>query len=123
MNSEITVKILLGDEFLQDILTIAYEGGIGYWCQADATRDEDLNVTDLYNIYDAEDGEAFAKDQLHFLELAKAIEKIINGECNVNTAHTEVIRRAALEDDVCPMDIYDADVIVQVAMFGEIVYG
>jgi hypothetical protein len=125
-----------------DILTAAVEGGINYWsCVSDLVRDEDLNVLSV-TIHEEADDDTPAEQTLgssHPLNFARykeqgikvdlaavkrAMRKIANGDIGVHPARfatvTQLLRKGSQDVDY---DAWDADEIVQVACFGEIVYG
>ncbi len=122
---------VITDELIDDTLTTALEGGINYWA-ANATPDHwpDVESTlfpgeapwasevltkgaDLLITLHRELGEP--EPQVERLTKAKMI-KGIRAFCT-----RRKITPSALEDD--PVDAEGADCIVQLALFGEIVYG
>lgn len=90
-----------------DILVTAIEGGIGYWADVEAYSP----ANGLATIRDAEEGHVF---KLTAGELTAAAKKVV--ELYPTSIGAEYIR----QEDI---DAEAADMIVQVACFGEVVYG
>lgn len=57
------------------------------------------------------------------LGIKRVLERNANGEYLTNEAIRSSVMQAVLENDMCPMDVWDVDCVVQAAMFNEIVYG
>lgn len=57
------------------------------------------------------------------LGIKRVLERQENGEYLTNSAIRKSVMQAVLEDDICHMDVWDVDCVVQAAMFNEIVYG
>jgi hypothetical protein len=109
-------------EFLSDVFIIALEGGISYW--ADVTKVE--RVVDLHagmEVRDNEDREA----PWHYVgrqALRTAINTIIHDRAlAIRSDLRRDIYSAWIDLDAGQIDAEGADVIVQVAAFGEIVFG
>lgn len=103
---------LTNQEWADIIDTCGY--GIAYWCN-EAVVDEDACT---YKIHDAEE------DKTHFLiksDIERAYALVLDGKVHVN----ETIRGYFLpdEDGDADIDAVAGDVLVQVACFGQIVYG
>ncbi len=114
------VEVNLSQQDIDDIMAVAMEGGICYWCRKAEVVGEYL-------------GE-YASDQisrggaliLHDAESAQTweltLEKFLNGVklyfeqgCHVNVEDNAI--------DTCDIDANDADCIIQFAVFGEVVFG
>jgi hypothetical protein len=106
------------NQLMLDLFITALEGGIGYWAKA---SEYDPEAVDFYaTVYDVEDDEWFRID-------AKIIAK------GYRLATSEWRNRIAWSTDKPPVvitedtdwdfDAGDADVIVQLGLFGEVVYG
>jgi len=114
------VEVNLSQQDIDDIMAVAMEGGICYWCRKAEEVGEHL-------------GE-YASDQisrggaliLHDAESAQTweltLEKFLNGVklyfeqgCHVNVEDNAI--------DTCDIDANDADCIIQFAVFGEVVFG
>jgi hypothetical protein len=129
MESTTKTKVRLTEQDRSDILVTAIEGGIGYWAGAERIdRDEDLNIlrADLYDRYtEDEEGEPHTttcslttKDTA----LDRAMERILD-ESLCGDWIVQYVRDAVEHDDLGFIDATAADVIVQVAMFGEVIFG
>lgn len=134
-NNTITIKHDLSTEFIGDVLVTAFDGQYGgcwYWAE---WAPEAIN---LFTV-EVSGGTAWSgvsiRRQREFCEpeerftlmvdagiIVKGIQKILN-EGNVNNAIVESIRRGVADDDAGEIDADAADVIVQVGLFGEVVYG
>lgn len=114
------IEVNLSQQDIDDIMAVAMEGGICYWCRKAEVVGEYL-------------GE-YASDQisrggaliLHDAESAQTweltLEKFLNGVklyfeqgCHVNVEDNAI--------DTCDIDANDADCIIQFAVFGEVVFG
>jgi len=112
-----------------EVLSCAIEGGTNYWAAvSDITRDADLGVTRvLYHpLTEAEDGYE-EKGRVVSAESVKRAIRLIaysgttcglsKGSCIINDC------RALLFEDDADYDADTADAVVQVALFGKLVYG
>ena len=120
---EITRKIKITDEDIDDIMVSALEGGICYWCRkAEVIEDEyygeyasdQISRNGSLRLYDSEE------DEVYVLTL----DKFLRG---LQLAFEQGYYRSYWLDgdtlDTCQIDSADADVIVQLALFGEVVFG
>jgi hypothetical protein len=122
MAQVIPARVIYDSEELVDILTMAVEGGIGYWSVVhDSERAEDLGwlAVQLGPTDELEDD--FKLTWIRLDNLQAAIDLIVSKRETVNV-------KKQIVDEVCSGDIdrFDsdtADVIVQTAMFGELMYG
>ena len=115
-------------EFLSDVLITATEGGINYWAQVTKRRWERRGpdgyegaVMDV-GLRDLEDG-----DKLHYVThemLEKGIALILSTETRFQVREDlyRMILLGHYKNDAAEIDAEAADVIVQAAIFGEIVY-
>ena len=111
--------------FVKDILTVAAEGGINYWADFRTARDPvDGFVAGLIDVTDAEAGAKVA-DYLGFAKIWEVLGKIAWGDFDyhVGGACLGWTRQDLMDKEVCMIDAECADVIVQLALFGELVYG
>jgi hypothetical protein len=110
---DVELRVQIRTRLLWDLMTTAVEGGIDYWGSVqDTTRDADLNVL-KFTVVDREDeedeeGKAYTVDAVKMLHGLQALllqypwrSRIVN------------------ED----YDAEDADCVVQMALFGEVMYG
>jgi len=113
------------NRFCHDVLTIAVETGIGYWAEAQNPK-RDPGHGGLYlsiEIKDEEDPE----DPWHLIDetkITEAINKIItDDEFPINQRLKADIAGAWATNDAGMIDCDRADVIIQTAAYGEIVFG
>ena len=122
MATVIPARVIQDSNELVEILTMAVEGGIGYWSVVhDSERAEDLWWMAVQLGPIEELAGDFELTWLRLDNLQAAIDIIVSKRDTVNI-------RKQIVDDICSGDIdrFDsdtADVIVQVAMFGELMYG
>lgn len=109
------------EQFFSDILTTAREGGI-FWADFRRTqRDSDLSVLS-FEFRDNEDPtQDWARVDLESIE--RSIELIMSGTVEMYHPDAVAIGEAYLELDAGQVDAELADIVVQVAAYGEIVFG
>jgi hypothetical protein len=117
----LTITIPLPEQVAYDILTTAWEQGISYWAEGkEVHRLADLSVTS-FTVRDAEDPEAewvtADYDTVH-----DGLQKILDGEVRVRPDFYRQCLTVKDPEDV-DIDADAADVIVQVGLFGKIVFG
>ena len=115
------------DEFVADILTVAVESGyygIGYWASCSTERNEEGFICALHNISDVETEEELC-EYLSGHRIWVVLSGIVNRQYDSKVAKTYLdwIKDGVANKDTCNIDAEAADVIVQLAIFGEIVYG
>jgi len=121
---KVTTMLQVPRDELDNIMVCALEGGISYWCDHVEVKDEDFRGCAFASetvsrgatlcIYDAEDDEVWELDRAGLLKgLAKFIASNLCRDITIN------------DNVVCTdgIDSEDADMIVQLALFGDIVYG
>lgn len=115
-NNEATVTITrtIAPEFIDDVITTACEGGINYWANS---LSRTLNHI---RIVESEDARTH---NLTVRTLVNAMHVIINGMVRINSATRAEITEGVFNNDAGMIDAQGADAIVQVAVFGELVYG
>lgn len=132
------------EQFLADIICTAIEGGTNYWATTLAYRwmdretGEDLPPKEVYAVIaDSEEMEDYRRGEQvsrqEFIEkigkridievIATGIRKVQSKDFRINGTLLECIRVGDKEDDAGLIDADGADVIVQAALFGEIVFG
>ena len=138
----VEIDVQITDEDIDDIMCSALEGGINYWChKAEVVGDylgeyasEQISKGGELMLYDSyeEDEEGHSKKYLltkeKFIEgirlgitknLITAIEPTTVTEKSGRIVKTENVYRLETGD----IDANDADLIVQFAIFGDVVYG
>lgn len=110
---DVDVRFQITTQLLWDLMTTAVEGGINYWGSVQSTtRDDDLNVLNfsVVDLESAEDGESeiYTVDAVKMLHALQAL------------LTQYPWRRRIVDEDY---DAEDADCVVQMACFGEVMYG
>ena len=108
----------------------AIEGGIGYWCDirnydweyADESKRKLVSASAEIST-SGEPMNAWKPVNLDTVQLG--IDRITErgSQVKISPSIKKAILLADVEDDASDLDAEDADVIVQVGLFGEIVYG
>jgi hypothetical protein len=131
-SKSITINIELTDQFCSDIMCTALEGGIGYWAQADKIVQSDEEDCMLHYVScklaalndDETDFDWSNPYTLDFNAIRRGVERVLHPDFSVRSDI-----RGWILADLCDqerggmIDSEAADVIVQAALFGEIVYG
>lgn len=120
MNS-ISISVPVSDQLCADVLCTALEGGIGYWAEADDIVSGE-GVYHRVTLTDAEGDD----DWSHILDndaIRRGIEQALHPDFAVDSAIRGAIFEGVVQNDAGYIDAIAADVIVQAACFGEIVYG
>lgn len=109
------------EEYLDNILTAAVEGGIGYWSIGrNYVWSDDGPASVEIRIEDEDD------DVWHTVDrsaIRKGIAAVLSGRMNVHESYIDTLRAADRHNDAGDIDAELADIIVQAAVLGEIVYG
>jgi hypothetical protein len=109
-------------QFLQDVLCTAAEGGCDYWAIfRNVRRNGNLDYLS-FDIRDAEDPEA-AWHSITLTKLDKAIRRLLLGEAKAGRHIVQQFAGYPGNIDATDHDADGADVVVQIAAFGEIVFG
>lgn len=138
LSFDLTIPLALTGQDIEDIIVTAFEGGIGYWCRkADViegsalTREPHeatseflaraLMVDGAIVLYDNEaDDPETSEHQMTVAALVTGVQDWIRLRTKSQN------RGVAIDDgrlDTGNIDAEDADLIVQYAVFGEVVYG
>ena len=116
-------------QFLADIYSTALEGGIQYWCvtlrRTNSSPVGDSTWPLVAIAPDGKDGSNWEPKTLTRNDIARAVRMIRDDRDNVlvNKATRTVLLEANRENDASNIDASIADSIVQIAAFGEVVYG
>lgn len=127
----VTIELKLGEQFLSDVLVTAFDGQYGgCWYWAEAYSDKAFAFTgdrwDYVTIREKVDGEPtqpLKHWKVDHALLAKGIETLFDTGSKVSPVMRHSLREAVLAQDAGNIDASDADVLVQLAVFGEMVYG
>lgn len=118
-------EVYLTNEDIDDIMSCALEGGITYWCKkAEVIEDnylgeyasEQISRGGSLRIYDAED------DTTSILTLDSFIKGFVMA-CNNGYGETHGWYTDDNKIDTCQIDGEAADVIIQYALFDDVIYG
>lgn len=121
-------------QVLHDVFVTALEGGIGYWSQCFTYHWEngggldDLDLDGFYaDIVDTEDGNKPYRIDRSVIE--RGLAAIINPPADLQAHETpsmslrKAVAAAVATNDAGDLDADDADNIVQMGLFGSIIYG
>lgn len=142
---EVNNRYEVTDEFLQDVMITACEGGIGYWSQLwpknegdkcydydrpwqyiqefDEDNDDDYDLVAVMLGIDPKPGFTGPGHVIDHDVIKRGISTILSGSVSISRDIAKDIRIAADEIDAGYIDTEAADCIVQVGLFGKIVYG
>jgi len=126
---KVTVSVNVTDKLVSDLLMTAFDshyGSANYW--ANYLSREGNNASDIldeiwYSVKFREPDEADTIHEVNVDKVVEAISKILNNEVQAADYLVEYLRQAVANDDSGYADGDVADVVVQVATFGNIVYG
>jgi len=127
------------EAFLQDVITTAVEGGIGYWSQCShyqwvhwddgrvmVTVGQRGDRTDCYAVvHEVNDDESGYKEEaleINVEVIARGLRLLLDKQL-VNSRMRNSIGQADRENDAGYIDSDDADAIVQAGLLGEVRYG
>lgn len=111
----INIRISISDEQIDSWLCTAFEGGINYWCDGIEVKDNDYKGTDYAS-------DCISKGGIIIVEEDKEISKenILDALVWLSlNKYTKVLDRLLNQR----YDAVDADVLFQVACFGDVIYG
>lgn len=118
-----TINFKLNMQDIDDIMACALEGGINYWCSEakvigeylEEYASEQISRGGILELYDTEDDEVYLLDIKKFIQ---GFEAWVENGYDYNGAVS-----ANGKVDTSLIDAGDADTIIQLALFDEIVYG
>ena len=129
---KVELDVVITQQDIDDIVTTALEGGINYWCRkAEVVGDylgeyasEQISRGGILKLYDGEEDAIYELDKEKLLkgitkyleDPEKPYEILENGTDSVGCHSGYVL-------DCCMVDATVADIIVQYALFGEIIFG
>ena len=131
---QITTTFEISDQFVRDVLCTAIEGGSNYWAQFENARTVQGNyVAEVSELDVCEYGDESTEQSRHRIDTDKIREgmrRLLARDFNIEASHghaaqryTWTLQRTILENDAGMIDADDADVILQLACFGHIIYG
>ena len=116
-NKRITLHVEVTDEFCDDVRSTAVEGGINYWAMPIKPKDN------LWAEQDPSTGNERKHFELTYDMIRFGLRKVLGGNLQLNSQIRADIFQAVVENDAGNIDATGADVIIQAAVFSEIVYG
>lgn len=109
------ISVPVPEQILKDLLTTAVEGGSGYWASFDdINRDDDLNVLSV-TIVDDDSGK---RHVVGCGLLTLGLERLAAQPTPFPAAFEHLVNALKEEGDA-----ETADVVLQMTVFGELVYG
>lgn len=114
------IEVNLSQQDIDDIMAVALDGGICYWCRKAEVVGEYLGeyASDQISrggaliLHDAESAQTW---ELTLEKFLKGVKLYFEQGCHVQIEDNTI--------DTCDIDANDADCIVQFAIFGEVVFG
>ena len=112
------------EQFLDDVVTTALEGGIGYWSVCSAYEWDGVPARAQIQEFDESTGEPFGPlMEVDRALIRRGIKDILSGESNTGESLIGMVAAANATNDAGDVDADVADAIVQVGLFGNLVYG
>ncbi len=113
-------SIITGENIADIIDTAGY--GIGYWATKAVFDSTEQTYTVSWNGSDFDDSDPLATGTktLTYLDIAKTIESILNLESPLSDSTARWFADSFYQEEI---DSDLADVLIQLALFGEIIYG
>lgn len=131
----INIALNVSAQFLRDVLCTAVEGGSNYWMHASATKRVKVGEYIEYEqvkVYETGDGDGdeTAPRIIGLAQMAEGVRRMIARDFTSDKSHAMPYSKSAGEvliavvnDDAGNVDADLADLILQCACFGHIVYG
>jgi hypothetical protein len=125
----VNVPVKLTEEMMGDIMCTALEGGIGYWCAADDIVRKEREGGHFFDYASfmatpAEEDDEFLPQVVTYATIAQGVQRIL--ACDPKPHVNSTIYAAVgsiTQGDAGGIDADAADAIIQVGLFGELVYG
>ena len=108
---EVPIEVRVSDQDLEDILSLALEVGIAHWCRQ-YDRTGKFGIT----LYNAESDDKWSFDKR---DLLRGIEQYITSENQWSILNAD---KNGVYVDTAMVDAYVADVIIQYACMGKIIF-
>lgn len=132
IKAEISVRISTED--IDDIVTTALEGGICYWCRQSRSQrkvsrekfaSEQISRGGVLVLHDSVDGK---KRELNKEKLLSGVKQYLEDEDKpynilVDAEDSVGCSKGVYELDCCMVDATVADMIIQYAIFDDVIYG
>lgn len=123
---KVEMNLIVTQEDIDDIVCGALEGGINYWCyRAEVVEDkyfgeyasEQISRGGSLNLYDSEE------DAVHLLTKENFMEGLRKYLQNPHPYDITEGTKEGLKIDTCQADATVCDMIIQYAIFGDVIYG
>lgn len=112
------------EQFLDDVVTTALEGGIGYWSVCSAYEWDGVPARAQIQEFDEDTGEECGPlMEVDRALIRKGIKGILSGEGRISPIIQSYVQDADKNNDAGDVDADVADCIVQFGLFGKLVYG
>ena len=119
---KVEIEVSITQEDIDDIMSTALEGGINYWCKkVEVDGDylgeyasEQISRGGNLKLYDSED------DKVYKLTREKLVEGVRKYLADSNKPYNILDENSI---DCCMVDAEVADMIIQYAVFGYVIYG
>jgi hypothetical protein len=124
-SQQITLVFTVSDQLASDVMAIGSEGGINYWASsADSIeRTTKHDYVAIYGLRCDDPAPGFAsKINVTLDTIGLGIKRILAGNADIDHDIVADVHRALVEDDASYIDANDADAIIQMGVFGELVY-
>lgn len=127
-----TTQMTDREQFLSDVLTTAVEGGINYWAAVSEYKwcdENDNNIPASVRVHELDDTTGEYMEPGVFIttkEIGRAIARIMDVNDEIKHLGNHVrkdVFAASMENDAGDIDADIADVIMQIAVLGEVTYG
>lgn len=132
-----TVKLVVPEQACMDIMCTAAESGSNYWlqdyphewrrCQFEGKSYSDYAGLKISNARKGTEGEGSdpVKKRINSEDIAKAITRCIELAGKDGGCHPRYIGElvASIDGDGCSADAELSDIILQIAVFGKVIYG
>jgi hypothetical protein len=135
IDSMITLQIARPQVSVSDLIEIvnyAYEGAITDYWEVDviSTKQATLTLGSLehdytyaFTIKDYSETDEGKEIEINVDTVRRGIEKILNGEIQINDSICQDIRDNVMAMSLPEIDHHAVDCVIQAGMFGELVYG
>jgi hypothetical protein len=135
IDSMITLQIARPQVSVSDLIEIvnyAYEGAVtDYWeVEVLSTKKATLTIggtehqyTYAFTILDQSETEEGREIEINVDTVRRGIEKILNGEIQINDSIRQDIHDNVMSMSLPEIDHHAVDCVIQAGMFGELVYG
>jgi hypothetical protein len=120
IENALVIHMTVSDQLLKDLLVTAVEGGSNYWAAfGEINRDEQLNIRSVLVTEHEPGGAIVVSKTVTPRDLVKGLQLLAGNKRKDFTNAEPCLMRCIRED----YDQTDADIVLQMTVFGELVYG